>query len=98
MPFGLTNAPATFQRLIDTLFDRKKWPFVFTYLDDTLYFDSFKDSRGTFSTCVSSIKFCFGKTEIEYLGHTLTPNGVKPNDGKVKAVQEFPQPRKSKDS
>jgi len=36
-------------------------------------------------------------TEIEYLGHTLTPNGVKPNDTKVKAVQEFPQLKSAKD-
>ena len=36
MPFGLTNAPATFQRLIDIVFNNKEWPFVFTYLDDIL--------------------------------------------------------------
>jgi len=36
-------------------------------------------------------------TEIEYLGHTLTPNGVEPNDTKVKAVQEFPQLKSAQD-
>ena len=34
--FGLTNVPAMFQWLIDKLFNNKKWPFVFTYLDDIL--------------------------------------------------------------
>ena len=38
-------------------------------------------------------KCCFAKTEIEYLGYTLTPNGVKPNDIKVKAITEFPTPK-----
>ena len=36
MPFRLTNAPATFQWLIDKLFNKNSWPFVFTYLDDIL--------------------------------------------------------------
>ena len=34
MPFGLTNALATFQRLMDKLFDG--WSFAFMYLDDIL--------------------------------------------------------------
>ena len=37
MPFGLTNAPATFQRLMTSLFSGKEWPFVFIYLDDIPY-------------------------------------------------------------
>jgi len=28
-------------------------------------------------------KCFFARTEIEYLGHTLTPNGVKPNDARL---------------
>ena len=36
MLFGLTNAPATFQRLMATLFAIKEWSFVFVYLDDVL--------------------------------------------------------------
>ena len=36
MPFGLTNAPATFQRLMTSLFVGKEWPFVFIYLDNIL--------------------------------------------------------------
>ena len=29
---------------------------------------------------------------MEYLGHTLSPDGVRPNDNKVKAVKEFKRP------
>ena len=36
MPFGLMNAPATFQRLMTTLFAGKEWSFVFVYLDNVL--------------------------------------------------------------
>ena len=35
----------------------------------------------------------FAKQEIEYLGFTLSSEGVKPNSLKVRAVQEFPQPK-----
>ena len=37
-------------------------------------------------------KCVFAADEIEYLGHTLTANGVKPNSGKVEAVKNFPRP------
>ena len=36
MPFGLTNVPATFQRLMATLFAGKEWSFVFNCFDDLL--------------------------------------------------------------
>ena len=36
MLFGLTNAPATFQRLMASLFVGNDWPFIFIYLDDIL--------------------------------------------------------------
>ena len=36
MPFGLTNAPATFQRLIDSLFGPEMEPHIFGYLDDII--------------------------------------------------------------
>ena len=34
----------------------------------------------------------FAQQQVEYLGHTLTSEGVHPNDGKTKAVKEFPRP------
>ena len=34
----------------------------------------------------------FAADEIEYLGHTLSAEGVKPNSGKVDAVNSFPKP------
>ena len=108
MPFGLTNAPATFQRLIDKLFNKKDWPFVFTYLDDILIasksMEEHFDPIAAVLTKISEVglrlrpgKCCFARTEIEYLGHTLTSAGVRPNNTKVEAVKEFPQPKSAQD-
>jgi len=41
---------------------------------------------------------CHSVTQkIDYLGHTLTPEGVKPNEAKIVAVKEFPQPQSVKE-
>ena len=34
----------------------------------------------------------FAQQQVEYLGHTLTSEGVCLNDGKTRAVKEFPRP------
>ena len=34
----------------------------------------------------------FAQQQVEYFGHTLTSEGVCPNDGKTRAVKEFPKP------
>ena len=108
MPFGLTNAPATFQRLMGKLFSGRDWNFVFVYLDDILIasqtveehldhlqkvFQQLRESglRLKLSKCM------FATGEIEYLGHTLTPEGVKPNERNVRAITEFPIPKSTKE-
>jgi len=76
---------------------------VFTYLDDILIASgSVEEHKEHVSRVLKKLadvglrltpeKCCFARTEIEYLGHTITPAGVKPNNTKVKAILEFPQP------
>ena len=42
-------------------------------------------------------KYSFVKQRVEYLGHVVTPEGVSPNQNKVRAVQEFPTPTNLKE-
>ena len=103
MPFGLTNAPATFQRLMSQLFSGKEWDFVSVYLDDVLiaspnikeHLEHVKKVLlriGEAGLRLKPSKCVFAADEIEYLGHTLTAEGVKPNSGKIEAVNSFPRP------
>ena len=34
----------------------------------------------------------FGPTEVVYIGHKLTAQGVKPDESKVDAINKMPQP------
>ena len=103
MPFGLTKAPATFQRLMNKLFSGKKWESVFVYLDDILVvsaafdehlrevgrvLDKLKDT----GLCLKPSKYLFARKEVVYLGFTVSSEGVSPNQEKVKAIVNYPQP------
>lgn len=107
MPFGLTNTPATFQRLMNKLFQGSDWDFVFIYLDYILIVSTSVEEHITHLKRVlqrldevglrlKPSKCHFAKRQIDYLGYTLSPDGVRPNSKKVEAVQNFPQPRCSK--
>ena len=39
----------------------------------------------------------FRQMELIYLGEKLTANGVKPNDAKIKAIQDYPRPENKQD-
>ena len=108
MPFGLTNAPGTFQRLMSKLFCGPKWNFLFVYLDDLLIVSqSFEEHLVHVEQVLKQLedaglrlrpeKCSFAQERVEYLGHTLPPDGVRPNDNKIKAVKEFPHPTSCKE-
>lgn len=39
----------------------------------------------------------FSKSEIKFLGHIFNNKGVKPDNAKIKAIQEMPTPKSVKD-
>ena len=103
MPFRLTNAPATFQRLMNKLFSGKEWDSVFVYLDDILVVSaSFEDHLRDVGLvldrlkeaglCLKPSKCLFARKEVAYLGFTVSSEGVTPNQERVKAIVDFPQP------
>ena len=108
MPFGLTNAPAVFQRLMQQVvmcLNPDDGPdFISVYLDDILVFsESLSDHLRHLQRVIVRLmdvglklkpaKCHFARSELEYLGHTITREGVKTNSRLVAAVSEFPTPR-----
>lgn len=103
MPFGLTNAPATFQYVMNSILSPFLDRFVLVYLDDILiYSKSFQEHLEHLRTVLSALRehkfYCkrskclFCAQEVEYLGHVLTPFGVKVDPRKVAAIRDWPPP------
>lgn len=101
MPFGLTGAPSSFQRMMDKLF--RDLPFVSSYIDDVLIHSSdvsshrkhlqevFRRLREAGLT-LRGQKCHIGLSQVSYLGHTFSADGVAPDKNKVQAVQDWPTP------
>ncbi|CAF1330915.1 unnamed protein product [Rotaria sp. Silwood1] len=108
MPFGLSNAPATFQRLMDLILAGIKWQSCLVYIDDIVVFSStfeqhLKDLSSVFDRLktagltLKASKCDFCRKELKYLGHIITPDGIKPEPGLIDSVKLFPQPTRLKD-
>jgi hypothetical protein len=103
MPFGLTNAPATFQTLMNDIFREMLDDCVVIYLDDILVYSKTKEAHEQHLRQVLQLlrdnklyarpsKYTFYVDTIEYLGHVVGPDGIKPNPSLVHALNNFPKP------
>ena len=103
MPFGLKNAGQTFQRMMDEILS--DLDFLFVYMDDVLvasrtmeehteHFRELFRRLADHDLVVSPAKCQFGQAKIEFLGHTVTKDGVEPLTEKVDAIVKFPKPSK----
>ena len=105
MPFGLRNAPAVFQRLMQCVLARPNPPegsdFVSVYLDDVIVFSrTLDDHMRHLSLVIDRLakaglklkpsKCHFMSQKVQYLGHLLTPDGIRPNPDRVAAVRDYP--------
>ena len=104
MPFGLKNAPATFQRMMDTALRGLLNKYCFVYLDDIIIFGStIQQHNENLAIVLQRLKELglkiqpdkceFLKPELEYLGHVITHEGIKPNPKKISAVKDFKIPK-----
>jgi len=101
MPFGLRNASQTFQRFVDNIFGDLKY--VTCYIDDILIHSFSKAdhlqhlsevfrrlSANNLRLSISKCIFCV--ESVDFLGCTVTADGLQPQESKVEAIKSFPTP------
>ena len=108
MPFGLKNAPSTFQRVMDNVLREHIGVRCFVYMDDIIVFStSLQEHLTNLSKILETLekynlkvqldKSEFLQKEVAFLGHVVTPEGVKPNPSKISVIKEWPLPSNEKD-
>jgi hypothetical protein len=104
MPFGLTNAPATFQNLMNTIFQDHLREFILVFFDDILIYSKSMEQHMDHLKIVLQIlqqhslylklaKCTFAVPEVEYLGHVISGAGVATKPQNIKAILEWPVPK-----
>ena len=108
MPFGLGGAPATFQRVMQTIFRDELLEVLIVYLDDIIVFSQdikthlqrlemvFRRLR-EHGLKIEAKKCQFFRPRVTYLGHVVSADGVATDPAKTEVVTNWPQPRTLKD-
>ena len=99
MPFGLCNTSRTFQRLIDTVLADIHHTTAYVdeiivgshprethrnHLHETLERLSLHNLRFKHNKCV------FFQQTVTFLGHTISPEGIRPLESRIAAIKSFP--------
>ena len=98
MPFGLRNAAQTFQRFIDQVLQGLH--FSYAYIDDLLIASHCSEEHKEHlrqvlerlqfhGLLINPAKCVFGASELEFLEHHVSSQGIRPLEQKVKAVRDF---------
>ena len=100
MPFGLKNVGATYQRLVNQMFNKQIGRNVEVYVDNMLVKskekkDHLDDLKKTFnilrpySMKLNPSKCAFGVSSRKFLGFMVSQKGIKANPEKVRAILEM---------
>ena len=103
MPFGLCIAPATFQCLMQNTLGELNLTYCIIYLDDVIVFGCSEEEHlehlcimfecfREFNLKLKPSKCSFFQSEIIYLAHHVSCEGIHPSWENVHAIEEFSMP------
>ena len=103
LPMGISVGSQGLSRVIDELFADLKGNFVFNYLDDLIVYSRKVEEHSAHVRVVlqrlqsagftlNPNKITIGTAEIKYLGHLLSPRGVRVLPEGVTAIESYPVP------
>jgi hypothetical protein len=105
-PMGLLGCPASFQRLMEQVL--RGLQNILIYIDDVLiHTDTHEKHLEALEQVLMRLhqhhlkinlnKCLFGDQQVSYLGFTLTPEGIKPGEAKLKAIKNAEPPNNIKE-
>nr|AAS90689.2 putative polyprotein [Oryza sativa Japonica Group] len=95
MSFGLTNAPAFFMNLMNKVFMEFLDKLVVVFIDDILiYSKSEEEHEQHLRLLYAKFSKCdFWLTEVKFLGHVITAQGVAVDPSNVESVTKWTPPK-----
>jgi hypothetical protein len=107
MPFSLKGAPATFQTLMTTVLSGLQRIKCLVYLDDVVVFgENLRVHNERLREVFSRMRMYIMKLQpdkceflrkVSYLGHVIGQDGVRPDEKRMEAVREYPEPRTTRE-
>ena len=94
MPFGLCNTPATFQHLMQNTLGELNLTYCVIYLDDVIVYGHTEEEHlehlrivlerfREFNLKLKPSKCSFFQSEIVYLAHHISKEGIRPSDENI---------------
>ena len=103
MPFGLCNTPVTFQHFMQNTLGELNLTYCIIYLDDVIVYGRTEEEHlerlwivlecfREFNLKLKPSKCSFFQSEIVYLTHHVSKEGICLSDDNIRAIMEFPMP------
>ena len=108
VPFGIATGAQVLTRLLDRVFSDIKFEYVYNCLDDLVIYSANMEEhlvhlREVFSRLqaagltVKLSKVQFATSQLSFLGHLISAEGVRIDPSRTQSIRGFPTPRNVKD-